>query len=54
MVVAVIVVAVLWVNGITNMHKNHPDYKGNELFGGFDFDDEDEVDNENQKDYDED
>lgn len=42
MAVAVIAVSVLWVNGITNMHKNHPDYKGDELFGGFDFDDEKE------------
>ena len=23
----------LWVSGIDYMHKNHPDYKGNDLFG---------------------
>jgi len=48
MVVSVIIVSVLWVNGITNMHKNHPNYKGEE-FNGFDFDDEEEVDNDLQK-----
>jgi hypothetical protein len=32
---AAIVIAVIysWVNGIDNMHKNHPDYKGDDLFG---------------------
>ena len=39
-IVSVIIVSVLWVNGIANMHKNHPDYKGD--FRGFDFDDEDD------------
>ena len=29
---AVVITAVLWVNGITNMKKNHPDYKGEDLF----------------------
>jgi hypothetical protein len=29
---AVIVTAVLWVNGIDSMNKNHPDYKGEDLF----------------------
>ena len=53
MAVAVIIVSVLWVNGITNMHKNHPNYKG-EDFSGFDFDDEEEVDNDLQKNNDED
>lgn len=28
---AVVVTAVLWVNGITNMKKNHPDYKGEDF-----------------------
>ena len=37
--VAVIAVSVLWANGIANMHKNHPDYKGEDFLGGFDFDD---------------
>jgi hypothetical protein len=25
-----------WVEGIDYMHKNHPDYKGDDLFGSFD------------------
>lgn len=25
-----------WVEGIDYMQKNHPDYKGNDLFGDFD------------------
>jgi hypothetical protein len=28
----------LWVRGIDYMHKNHPDYKGNDLFGEWDED----------------
>ena len=27
-----IIVGILWVNGIDYMHKNHPDYKGKDLF----------------------
>jgi hypothetical protein len=45
MIFVVIGLSSLWVKGITNMHENHPDYKGNGE--GFDFDDE------NRKDYDE-
>jgi hypothetical protein len=26
-------ICVLWVNGIDYMSKNHPDYKGDDLFG---------------------
>jgi hypothetical protein len=26
-------VVALWVKGIDDMHKNHPDYKGEDLFG---------------------
>jgi hypothetical protein len=26
----------MWVDGIDYMHKNHPDYKGDDLFGKFD------------------
>ena len=26
------VIAVVWVNGIDDMSKNHPDYKGKDLF----------------------
>lgn len=25
-------IGILWVNGIDYMHKNHPDYKGEDLF----------------------
>lgn len=32
-----------WVEGIDYMHKNHPDYKGDDLFGPFDEDDKDHV-----------
>ena len=28
-----------WVEGIDYMQKNHPDYKGDDLFGTFDGDD---------------
>ena len=28
----------LWVRGIDYMHKNHPDYKGDDLFGELDDD----------------
>lgn len=27
-----IFVGILWINGIDYMHKNHPDYKGEDLF----------------------
>ena len=27
-----IAVGILWVNGINYMHKNYPDYKGEDLF----------------------
>ena len=26
-------ICVLWVNGFDYMNKNHPDYKGDDLFG---------------------
>jgi hypothetical protein len=29
---AVIITAVLWVNGIDSMKKNHPDYKAKDFF----------------------
>ena len=40
MFLVVTVISLLWVSGIDYMQKNHPDYKGDELFGGFDFDDD--------------
>ena len=38
-----------WVEGIDYMHKNHPDYKGEESIGGFDFDDEIVPEEKNKK-----
>ena len=57
MFIVVGVVSLLMVNGITNMHKNHPDYKGDDLFG---FDDDDineslwDKNRDREQDYDED
>ena len=41
----VIVVSVLWTQGIANMHKNHPDYKGDQ--DGFNFDNKEDEQEEN-------
>jgi|LakMenEpi03Aug12_release.lakeMendotaPanAssembly.Ray.scaffolds.fasta_scaffold3736550_2 hypothetical protein len=30
---AFIITVALWVQGIDHMHKNYPDYKGDDLFG---------------------
>ena len=38
MFIAVVIISILWVNGITSMHEKYPDYKGD--FRGFNFDDE--------------
>lgn len=43
MVLAVGVISWRWVEGIDYMQKNHPDYKGDDLFGPFDEDDKDNV-----------
>jgi hypothetical protein len=32
-----------WIEGIDHMHKNHPDYKGDDLFGKFDEDDKNQI-----------
>jgi len=32
-----------WVEGIDYMSKNHPDYKGDDLFGKFDEDEEEHI-----------
>ena len=43
-----IVVAIIswrWVVGIDYMQKNHPDYKGDDLFGIFDEDDKNSIGN---------
>lgn len=34
--ISLIPIAWLWVRGIDYMHKNHPDYKGDDLFGTYD------------------
>lgn len=41
----IVVLLISWslVEGIDYMQKNHPDYKGNDLFGDFDEDDEDQI-----------
>jgi hypothetical protein len=36
--IIIVPLAVLWVRGIDYMLNNHPDYKGNDLFGEFDED----------------
>ena len=36
------IVAFFWVRGIDYMKENHPDYKGNDLFG-FDEDDKNQI-----------
>lgn len=33
----------MWVNGIDYMKENHPDYKGDDLFGEFDEDDKNQI-----------
>jgi hypothetical protein len=43
MVLAVAFLSWRWVEGIDYMHKNHPDYKGDDLFGPFDEEDKDHV-----------
>jgi hypothetical protein len=35
------IVAFFWVRNIDYMKKNHPDYKGEDLFGDFDDEDKD-------------
>lgn len=36
-------ISYLWVQGIDYMKENHPDYKGEDLFGKFDEDDKDNI-----------
>ena len=58
MFIVVVIVSILWVKGITDMQKNHPDYKGEDWL---DWGEDDKLDinlwdkeeKENQKDYDE-
>lgn len=38
-------IAYFWVKGIDYMHENHPDYKGDDLFGEFDENDKNQIGN---------
>lgn len=42
-ILIVALISYLWVRGIDYMKENHPDYKGDDLFGPFDEDDKDHV-----------
>ena len=48
MIAVVGVISWRWVEGIDYMQKNHPDYKGEDLFGIWD-DEKDDKENKNQK-----
>lgn len=36
-------IAFFWVRGLDYMIENHPDYKGDDLFGDFDEDDKNQI-----------
>ena len=42
-ILAIAFLAWAWVRGISHMDENHPDYKGDDLFGPFDEDDKDHI-----------
>ena len=44
-VLGLLVAVAVWVEGIDSMHKNYPDYKGEELFGEDEEKKEDEEEN---------
>lgn len=44
MFVVVALISWRWVEGIDYMHKNHPDYKGDDLFGEFENETKKEID----------
>ena len=48
MIAGVGVISWRWVEGIDYMQKNHPDYKGEDLFGIWD-DEKDDKENKNKK-----
>jgi membrane protein implicated in regulation of membrane protease activity len=48
MIVVVAVISWRWVEGIDYMQKNHPDYKGEDLFGIWD-DEKNDKENKNKK-----
>ena len=37
------IIAIFWVRGIDYMKENHPNYKGEDLFGEFDEEDKDNI-----------
>ena len=41
--IIVVPLAIIWVKGIDYMKENHPDYKGDDLFGEFDENDKDNI-----------
>jgi len=43
MVIVVGIISYFWVRGIDYMKENHPDYKGDDLFGDFDEDDKNTI-----------
>ena len=43
MVIVVGIISYFWVRGIDYMKENHPDYKGEDLFGDFDEDDKNTI-----------
>ena len=43
MFVVVSIISYFWVRGIDYMKENHPDYKGDDLFGEFDENDKDNI-----------
>ena len=43
MVIVVGIISYLWVRGIDYMKENHPDYKGDDLFGEFNENDKDNI-----------
>jgi hypothetical protein len=43
MVIVVGIISYFWVRGIDYMKENHPDYKGDDLFGEFDENDKDNI-----------
>lgn len=43
MLIVVAIISWKWVGGIDYMMKNHPDYKGDDLFGEFDDDTKDQI-----------
>jgi hypothetical protein len=43
MVIVVGIISYFWVQGIDYMKENHPDYKGDDLFGEFNENDKDNI-----------